>query len=95
MVVRTQPGSQLDRAVQVGFEVDGIDAAHRVGWSVLVRGTLGHIDDADVALVGEEIDPGPWVAARSSWLVIRPTAITGRRLRASDVEWAFSLRGYL
>ena len=95
VVVRTQPGSLLDRAVNVGFEVDGIDPAHRVGWSVLVRGALGHIDDADVALLGEEIDPAPWVAARTSWLVIRPAAITGRRLRSAEVEWAFSLRGYL
>jgi hypothetical protein len=34
-------------------------------------------------------------ADRRSWLVIRPTAITGRRLRATEVQWAFSLRGYL
>ena len=95
VVVRTQPGSVIDRALNVGFEVDGIDAVHRTGWSVLVRGLLGHIDDADVALIGEEIDPGPWVADRSSWLVVRPTAITGRRLRATDGEWAFSLRAYL
>ena len=95
VIVRTQPGSVIDRALQVGFQVDGIDAVQRVGWSVLVRGLLGHMDDADVALLGEEIDPEPWVADRRSWLVIRPTAVTGRRLLATEVEWAFSLRGYL
>jgi len=95
VIVRTQPGSVIDRALQVGFQVDGIDAARRVGWSVLVRGLLGHIDDADVALIGEEIDPEPWVADRRSWLVVRPTAMTGRRLRATELQWAFSLRGYL
>ncbi len=95
VIVRAQPGSAIDRALKVGFEVDGIDASHRTGWSVLVRGLLGHIDEADVALIGEEIDPEPWVAARTSWLVVRPTAITGRRLRATEVEWAFSLRAYL
>ena len=95
VVVRTQPGSVIDRALNVGFEVDGIDAAHRTGWSVLVRGLLSHIDDADVALIGDEIDPEPWVADRHSWLVVRPTAITGRRLRSTEVEWAFSLHAYL
>jgi hypothetical protein len=95
VIVRTQPGSVIDRALQVGFQVDGIDAAHRAGWSVLVRGSLSHLDDADVALLGEEIDPDPWVADRSSWLVVRPIAITGRRLHPTEVEWAFSLRAYL
>jgi len=95
VIVRTQPGSVIDRALQVGFQVDGIDAAHRRGWSVLVRGLLGHIDDADVAVLADEIDPDPWVGKRSSWLVIRPMAITGRRLRETETEWAFSLRAYL
>jgi hypothetical protein len=95
VVVRSQPGSVIDRALNVAFEVDGVDAAHRVGWSVLVRGLLDHIADADVALLGDEIDPDPWVADQPSWLVIRPTEITGRRLRATEAEWAFTLRAYL
>jgi len=95
VIVRTQPGGVIDRALNVGFQVDGLDAVHHVGWSVLVRGVLGHIDDGDVALLSTEIDPEPWVAAQTSWLVVRPTAITGRRLRAMDVEWAFSLHAYL
>jgi len=95
VIVRTQPGSLIDRALHVGFQVDGIDSVHKLGWSVLVRGLLDHIDDVDLALLAEEIDPEPWVGAQSSWLVIRPAAITGRRLRPLDVEWAFSLGAYL
>jgi len=95
VVVRTQPGSVIDQAPRVGFQVDGVDPVHRLGWSVLVRGTLDHLDDADVALLGEEIDPLPWVAEQSSWLVVRPTVITGRRLQPPAVEWAFSIRAYV
>ena len=57
MIVRTQPGSLIDRALHVGFQVDGIDSVHKLGWSVLVRGLLDHIDDVDLALLAEEIDP--------------------------------------
>ena len=41
LALRTRPGNVIDRASMVGaFEVDGIDASGRQGWSVLVRGTL-------------------------------------------------------
>src|SRR5436309_660056 len=45
IALRARPGNVIDRAsVVVAFEIDGIDASHRQGWSVLVRGELRHVD---------------------------------------------------
>src|SRR5690349_5956180 len=45
VALRTRPGTQLDQAkLLVAFEVDDIDREHHEGCSVLVRGTLHHID---------------------------------------------------
>ena len=85
----------IDRAsVMVAFEIDEIDPHRHEGWSVLVRGTLGHLDASEAAL-REHFDPGSWLAGRDSWLVVEPFAITGRRLIASEQGWAFDERGYL
>jgi nitroimidazol reductase NimA-like FMN-containing flavoprotein (pyridoxamine 5'-phosphate oxidase superfamily) len=95
VAIRTRPGNVVDRgAAAAAFEIDGIDPVHRAGWSVLVRGTLHHLDHLGSAK--ELIDPHPWLTdERDSWLVIEARAVTGRRLRPADVEWAFHLRGYL
>jgi hypothetical protein len=96
LALRTRPGNVLERAsMMVAFEIDGFDAAHRQGWSVLVRGTLHHID-ADAATFRERFDSEPWLAAeRDAWLIIESFAITGRRLHSAEPEWAFSSRAYL
>ena len=95
LAIRTRPDNVIDRAGPVvAFEIDGVDAYHRVGWSVLVRGTLHHLGAPTLAR--EVLDPHPWLHSdRDSWLVLEPTSITGRRLRTIDIEWAFHLRGYL
>ena len=97
ILVRTRPGNVIDQAgVNLSFEIDGIDAAHRTGWSVLVRGLLRHIDDAMASRIEDQVDPRPWLTKdRDSWLVVKPVQITGRRLRVADGEWAFHIRGYL
>lgn len=40
VLFRTHPGTKLDalRRRPVAFQVDSIDEAHRIGWSVLVQG---------------------------------------------------------
>ncbi|MDO5083466.1 pyridoxamine 5'-phosphate oxidase family protein [Arachnia propionica] len=48
LVFHTHPTSPLARLVvpgQVAFQVDDIDVAAAIGWSVLVRGTSGPSDD--------------------------------------------------
>ena len=83
IAIRTRTGNVLDRdRSPAAFEVDDVDGAAHEGWSVLVQGTLLHVDpeSADFRL---RFDPEPWTLdARERWLVIEPFAISGRRLHA-------------
>jgi len=96
VALRTRPGNVIDQAsTNVAFEIDGIDPTRRRGWSVLVRGTLQHVDP-DAAAFRERFDTQPWLAAeRDSWLVIEPFTITGRELHPSEPDWAFHVSAYL
>jgi nitroimidazol reductase NimA-like FMN-containing flavoprotein (pyridoxamine 5'-phosphate oxidase superfamily) len=95
IALRTRPGNVIDQAPPpVAFEVDGVDPAHHEGWSVLVRGTMHHVDAAsgDFARLH---DAHPWLTARDAWLVIEPFSVSGRRLHAGESEWAFHQGAYL
>lgn len=83
--VRTRRGNLLDRgALAVAFEIDGIDMANHQGWSVLVRGTLHHVNP-DMADFRDRFDPQPWLAEdREAWVAVEPFVITGRRLHDAD-----------
>jgi nitroimidazol reductase NimA-like FMN-containing flavoprotein (pyridoxamine 5'-phosphate oxidase superfamily) len=96
VVVRTRPGNILERAtMKSAFEIDGIDAAHQSGWSVVVRGMMHHIN-ADVGDFKERFDPHSWLfEGRDAWLGIEPFEITGRRLHGPTPEWAFLPSAYL
>jgi hypothetical protein len=96
IALRTRPGDVIDRApFNVAFQIDGLDPVHHQGWSVLARGTLHHVDP-DAANFRERFDPQPWILAeRDAWLIIDPFAISGRRLRAREPEWAFAVDAYL
>jgi nitroimidazol reductase NimA-like FMN-containing flavoprotein (pyridoxamine 5'-phosphate oxidase superfamily) len=96
IALRTRPGNVIDQASDdVAFEIDNVDMFRRDGWSVLVRGTLHEIDP-DAANIRERFDPQPWIdAERDAWLIIEPFAVTGRRLHAPEIEWAFHPRAYL
>ena len=96
LAVRTRAGNVLDQPrTHAAFEIDGTDSTHRRGWSVLVRGTVEHVDP-DAADFRTRFDPEPWIASeRNAWLIIEPFAITGRRLRPAEAEWAFHARAYL
>jgi uncharacterized protein len=96
VALRTRPGNVIDHAsTKVALEIDSIDPAHRRGWSVLVRGTLHHVDP-EAASFRDRFDAEPWLMTdRDAWLVIEPFSITGRELHPSQQEWAFHLRAYL
>jgi nitroimidazol reductase NimA-like FMN-containing flavoprotein (pyridoxamine 5'-phosphate oxidase superfamily) len=91
VLFRTGEGTVLTHAglTQVAFEVDHIDASTRSGWSVLVQGQADDIGDA-IDATSERLRrlalitwaPG----RRDRWFVIRPRAITGRRLRVLPLE---------
>lgn len=96
LALRTRPGNVIDRApLKVAFQLDGVDEYRKEGWSVLVRGTLHHVDP-ESADFRERFDPEPWILTeRDAWLIVDPFSITGRRLHAADPEWAFHPAGYL
>jgi hypothetical protein len=96
IAIRTRAGNVIDRApINAAFEIDGIESAERQGWSVLVQGTLHHVDP-DAADFREHFDPHPWLGeALDSWMVIEPFAITGRRLHGADADWAYEPQAHL
>jgi nitroimidazol reductase NimA-like FMN-containing flavoprotein (pyridoxamine 5'-phosphate oxidase superfamily) len=96
VVLRTRTGNVIDTASdRVAFEIDGIDVVRERGWSVLVRGTLAHVDP-EAAEFRERFDPQPWLDdERDAWLMIEPFAITGRELRSAEGLWAFDTHAYL
>ena len=96
IVVRTRPGNVIDEApLRVAFQIDGVDGFRNGGWSVLVRGTLDHLEPAAIREHDACYDPAPWLDGRDAWLAITPVSITGRRLDGAELEWAFHLRAYL
>lgn len=92
IAIRTRPGNVIERAgVHVAFEIDEIDPQSREGWSVLVRGTLHHVDP-DAADFRDRFDPDTWLLhERDAWMVIEAYGITGRRLVDPGVHWEVEL----
>ena len=87
VVFRTDEGSKLDaacRGSRVAFEIDGVDAATRTGWSVLVRGeAIEVLSPAEVRRLGD-VSPVPWApGAKAHFVRILPAAVTGRRISSS------------
>ncbi|MEU7429957.1 pyridoxamine 5'-phosphate oxidase family protein [Streptomyces sioyaensis] len=82
---RTDPGAGPAAAAghEVALEVDHLDDAFSQGWSVLVVGPAHIVTDAHEARrLAEHAHTGPWVGdGRQQWIAIRPTRITGRRIR--------------
>jgi len=80
IALRTRMGGVVERSsLDVGFEIDNADDPTRTGWSVLVRGTLHHLD-TDAADFDESFDSEPWLGDRHAWMIIQPYSIEGRRL---------------
>jgi uncharacterized protein len=85
IVFRTHEGVLLHHATRrrVAFEIDGIDEAKRVGWSVLVKGSAYEITRTDDPLSEElrRLPLSPFAPGdKPHWLEIVPVEITGRRL---------------
>jgi nitroimidazol reductase NimA-like FMN-containing flavoprotein (pyridoxamine 5'-phosphate oxidase superfamily) len=86
IVVSTDIGTKLEAGSRhlVALEIDEIDPATHLGWSVLVKGHAFDITDALddrserlQAAVVESWAPGP----KARRLLVEPTIVTGRRLR--------------
>ena len=92
VLFRTAPDSVLNSISRqsVAFEVDSLDESTQSGWSVLVHGHAEGIADA-IDATSERIRRlllTTWAPGeRERWFVIRPTGISGRRLRVLPLEW--------
>jgi nitroimidazol reductase NimA-like FMN-containing flavoprotein (pyridoxamine 5'-phosphate oxidase superfamily) len=91
VLFRTTETSVLNEAsmAKVAFEVDSVDEESHAGWSVLVRGRADDISDAIDATSERlrRLQLVTWApGGRHNWFVIRPHAITGRRLRVMPAE---------
>lgn len=91
ILLRSDDGTKLDRIREqpVSLQADRFDRYRRIGWSVLVRGVAHEFVPDDDDRVLEPWAPG----AKSHWVRIVPTAITGRRLELT--ESPLDRRGYL
>ncbi|MEV0591436.1 pyridoxamine 5'-phosphate oxidase family protein [Nonomuraea cavernae] len=89
IAIRTVAGGATDEDLrtglkgveyQVAFEVDRFDEFTRTGWSVLVRGSLHHVTDDELAAAASaEVEP--WAGGdRRRYLRITPAHVTGRRI---------------
>lgn len=82
---RTASGATLDAAIDrrtAAFEVDEYDDVHRTGWSVVMRGRMDLVEDAEEVARLEARELHPWADAvdRPHWVRIRPTEVSGRRI---------------
>jgi nitroimidazol reductase NimA-like FMN-containing flavoprotein (pyridoxamine 5'-phosphate oxidase superfamily) len=89
IAIRTRPGGAIERAgVHCAFEIDDIDEEHHTGWSVVVRGTLHHLDP-DTGDFATRFDPESWVAGdEATWMVIDAFHISGRSVHGPSHDWA-------
>ena len=89
IAIRTRQGGAIERAaVHCAFEIDDIDEEHRTGWSVVVRGTLHHVDP-DAADFATRFDPDSWVVGdEGTWMVIDAFHISGRAVHEPSHDWA-------
>lgn len=90
IVFRTAQDSPTDEDLRTGianaeyrvaFEIDELDLAAREGWSVLVQGSLHHVDSEHERASVRQAGVEPWAGGvKELFLRIRPTRITGRRI---------------
>jgi nitroimidazol reductase NimA-like FMN-containing flavoprotein (pyridoxamine 5'-phosphate oxidase superfamily) len=84
IVFRTAPDTLLAVYAdgRVSFEVDHLDEALHVGWSVLVHGHARKVtDEREVKQLEKRTRLVPWAAgSRDVYVRITPTRISGRRL---------------
>ena len=92
VVFRSNPGLKFKLSIlaqhSVSFEVDSIDEAGRMAWSVVVQGRAELLSKEEAAAV--PLGPlQPWAPGeRQEWVRITPFTITGRRLRPRPVSSA-------
>ena len=84
VLIRSARGSKLYallRSSRAAFEIDGIDPAGRVGWSVIITGVCEEITAAGELRRVEALGLEPWApGTRGHWIRIRANTVSGRRI---------------
>ncbi|HTI25667.1 MAG TPA: pyridoxamine 5'-phosphate oxidase family protein [Kutzneria sp.] len=83
LLIRTGAGSKLATATRnavVAFEVDEIDPDTGKGWSVVVVGRSGVVDNPAEVAEAEAAAPRTWVGGRDHLIRVRIGTISGRRV---------------
>jgi uncharacterized protein len=87
VLIRSAPGSKLHallRSAKAVFEIDGIDTARRLGWSVIIGGVSEEITNAAELQRIEGLGLEPWPAGdKAHWIRVRPNTVSGRRIAPS------------
>jgi hypothetical protein len=91
IVFRTAPGMKLTSApmAKVAFEIDEVDAAAGVAWSVMVRGVAYEITTAidELSERLRELLVTPMAPGdRGAWVAVRRHEVSGRRFRLRRIE---------
>ncbi|MEV6162611.1 DUF1918 domain-containing protein [Streptomyces sp. NPDC052052] len=85
---RTAPGSvpAMAGGTDVAFEVDHVDEAMSLGWSVLAVGPARIVTEpGTLRQLADRAHSTPWAGGeRETWVSIRPTRLTGRRIIPAD-----------
>ena len=86
VLFRSGIGSKLHaliHAAKVTFEIDGSDAAHRLGWSVIIHGVCEEITNPAELRRIDGLGLQPWAPGpKGHWIRIRAHTVSGRRLEA-------------
>ena len=80
---------EFSHGSRIAFEADHTDHIAESGWSVLVRGTLHEVTDAEEIDQLADLPVHPWAPGiRDRWMRIVPDSVTGRTIsrhrRVSD-----------
>jgi uncharacterized protein len=84
VLIRSAPGSKLHallRSAKAAFEIDGIDPAGRVGWSVIIHGVSDEITNPAELQRIAGLGLQPWAPGhKGHWIRIRSNTVSGRRI---------------
>lgn len=84
VVFRTMAGSKLEAAsarAVVAFEVDDMDPVRQTGWSVLIQGRAGLVEDPVDLSRAHALPFQPWAPGkRLDFVRVRSELVSGRRL---------------
>jgi uncharacterized protein len=84
VLFRTDEGTKLEAALRLRratFQVDHVDEAHRLGWSVMVRGKITEVSDPGELARVREIPLDPFAGGtRPRYVRILSASISGRKV---------------